>query len=83
MNCLILIKGFNNISHKIINQTEINLAMELIMLVPSYEDEKNNLSYFNITLLGLCLKSLPQIACFGVSVLGLIFGETICVICRD
>lgn len=34
LNSLILIEGLNNVSHKIIDQGEINLAIELIVLLP-------------------------------------------------
>lgn len=76
LNSLILVESFNHTLHKIANGKDINLAIKLIMPPSLYEEENNNLSYFNTTLLILhVFKSLLNCICFGVSdCIGVDFG---------
>lgn len=47
LNSLISVEGFNHTLHKIANGKVINLAIKLIIPLSLYEEENNNLSYFN------------------------------------
>lgn len=87
LNSLILVESFNRTLHKIANGKDIKLAIKLIMPPSLYEEENNNLSYFNTTLRILhVFKSLLNCICFGVSdCIGVDFGggQAISGILRD